>query len=207
MIGRAPQSVAVLLNARDPEEVCFGMNATSFIRLVSMASGQTLGRRRQIIVTDLDRESNIATWLALEPAGAEIVWWRIREDGRLHPEDLEPLLSYRTRLVACTLASNAMGSTIEAADVAVRAHAAGAEVFLDAVHYGPHGPMDVQAFDCDLVCTCRSGPPRGLALAVPLVIQVHGGEPPIPLEPCHAIQGVSSRARSAAWLLEPAGGS
>jgi cysteine desulfurase family protein (TIGR01976 family) len=153
-IARARESVALLVNARHPDEISFGMNATSFMRLVSIAIGQSLQERREIIVTDLDHEANIAVWLALEREGAKIVWWNFREDGRLHPEDLEKLLSPRTRIVACTLASNALGSVLDVAEVSRRAHAAGAEVFIDAVHYGPHGPLDVQAFGCDyLVCS------------------------------------------------------
>src|ERR1051326_5679596 len=153
-IARARESVALLVNARHTEEISFGMNATSFMRLISIAVGQSLKERRQIIVTDLDHEANIAVWLALEREGAEIVWWHFRDDGRLHPEDLDGLFSPRTRLVACTLASNAVGSILDIAEVSRRAHAAGGEVFVDAVHYGPHGPIDVQAFDCDyLVCS------------------------------------------------------
>ena len=153
-IAQARASVAALVNARYPEEISFGMNATSFMRLISIAIGQSLKDRREIVVTDLDHESNIAVWLALEREGAKIVWWHFRDDGRLHPEDLEKLLSPRTRIVACTLASNALGSILDIAEVSRRAHAAGAEVFVDAVHYGPHGPIDVQAFDCDyLVCS------------------------------------------------------
>lgn len=153
-IAQARASVALLVNARHPDEISFGMNATSFMRLVSIAIGQSLKDRREIIVTDLDHEANIATWLALEREGAKILWWHFRDDGRLHPEDLEKLLSPRTRVVACTLASNAIGSILDIAEVSKRAHAAGAEVFVDAVHYGPHGPMDVQAFSCDyLVCS------------------------------------------------------
>src|SRR6478672_3904858 len=153
-IAKARESVALLVNARHPDEISFGMNATSFMRLISIAIGQSLQERREIIVTDLDHEANIAVWLALEREGAKIVWWNFREDGRLHPEDLEKLLSPRTRIVACTLASNAIGSVLDVAEVSRRAHAAGAEVFIDAVHYGPHGPLDVQAFDCDyLVCS------------------------------------------------------
>jgi cysteine desulfurase family protein (TIGR01976 family) len=153
-IDRARRSVAVFLNANDPSEVAFGMNATSFIRLVSLALGQTFTNRREIIVSELDHEANVATWLALEPAGALIRWWRVREDGRLHLADLEELLSSQTRLVACTVTSNAIGSIVDVAAVAKRAHSAGAEVFLDAVHYAPHGPIDVQAWGCDyLVCS------------------------------------------------------
>lgn len=153
-IARARQSVADFLNAGDAREVSFGMNATSFIRLVSLAIGQSLGGRREIIVSDMDHEANIATWLALEREGARFQWWRMRDDGNLHVEDLDSLLSSHTRLVACTVASNATGSIVDVASVANRTHAAGAEVFLDCVHYAPHGPIDVQEFDCDyLVCS------------------------------------------------------
>src|ERR1700730_5789148 len=148
-IARARASVAAFVNARRTEEIAFGMNATSFIRLISLAVGQTLGARNEIVVTDLDHEANIATWLVLEKMGAKFVWWKIRADGCLHTEDLQPLLSSRTRLVACPLASNALGSIVDVRAAADLAHAAGAEIFLDSVHYGPHGPIDVQALDCD----------------------------------------------------------
>src|SRR5579864_503565 len=153
-IAQARQSVALLVNAWHADEISFGMNATSFMRLISIAIGQTLKERTEVIVTDLDHEANIAVWLALEREGAKIVWWHFREDGRLHPEDLDRLVSARTRVVACTLASNAIGSILDVAEVSKKAHAVGAEVFVDAVHYGPHGPIDVQAFGCDyLVCS------------------------------------------------------
>ena len=131
------------------------MNATTFIRLVSLALGQTLqAPRDEIIVTDLDHHANVATWLALARTGARISWWRMREDHRLHVEDLVPLLSERTRLVACTVVSHALGSRVDVAAVARAAHAAGAEVFLDCVHYTPHAAIDVKAWDCDyLVCS------------------------------------------------------
>ncbi len=153
-IARAREVVATFLNAAEPDEVAFGMNATSFIRLVSLALSQKFGDRREIIVSDLDHEANIATWMALEQAGAVIRWWKVRDDGNLYLADLEPLLSWKSRLVACTVTSNAIGTIIDVAGVAKRAHAAGAEVFLDCVHYAPHGPIDVQAWGCDyLVCS------------------------------------------------------
>ena len=153
-IARARQSVADHLNARDASEIAFGMNATSFIRLVSLAIARTLGPRNEIIVTDMDHEANVATWLALEREGAKFLWWKMREDANLHVEDLQALLSPRTRLLACTVTSNALGSTVDVTAAAKLAHAAGAEIFLDSVHYGPHGLIDVQAFDCDyLVCS------------------------------------------------------
>ncbi len=154
MIVRARHSVADLVNARDPREIAFGMNATSFIRLVSLAIGQTLDKRNEIVVTDMDHEANVATWLALERSGAKFSWWKMRDDGNLHVDDLIPLVSSKTRLVACTLASNTTGSIVDVAAAARVAHASGAEIFLDSVHYGPHGLIDVQAFDCDyLVCS------------------------------------------------------
>lgn len=158
-VADARTSVALLINAYSPAEICFGMNATSFIRLVSLGIGQMLARdseggRDEIVITDMDHDANIATWLALEAAGAKFKWWRMREDGNLHVDDLKPLVSDRTRLVACTVTAHSIGSIVDVASVAQIAHAAGAEVFLDCVHYGPHGLIDVQAWDCDyLVCS------------------------------------------------------
>src|SRR5258708_4451780 len=116
MIARARGSVAAFVNARGADEIAFGLNATSFIRSISLAVSQTLGSRPEIVVSDLDHESNIATWLALQRGGARIVWWhaRIGEDGaRLHAADLEPLLTERTRLAARTIATNAPGTLLD----------------------------------------------------------------------------------------------
>jgi cysteine desulfurase family protein (TIGR01976 family) len=154
MIARARVSVAAFVNARSSDEIAFGLNATSFIRSISLAIGQTLDERQEIVVSELDHEANVATWLALERAGARIVWWHPNDAGRLNPADLSQLLTERTRLVACTMASNATGGIVDVADVARRAHAVGAEVFLDAVHYAPHASIDVQEIGCDyLVCS------------------------------------------------------
>lgn len=154
MIARTRASVAAFLNADGPDEIAFGLNATSFIRSISLAIGQSLGPRREVIVSELDHEANIATWRALERFGATVRLWPVGADGRLHTSDLDALLTDRTRLVACTVASNATGSLVDVADAARRAHAAGAELFLDAVHYAPHGPIDVKAIACDyLVCS------------------------------------------------------
>jgi cysteine desulfurase family protein (TIGR01976 family) len=153
-IARARDGVGILINARHRDEIAFGMNATSFFRLLSLAIGRTLEARNEIVVTELDHEANIATWLQLEREGAKIVWWKMREDNNLHVEDLELLLTSKTRLVACTVASNALGSIVDVAAVAKLGHAAGAEVVLDCVHYAPHAIIDVQAFDCDyLICS------------------------------------------------------
>jgi cysteine desulfurase family protein (TIGR01976 family) len=148
------ESVGLLVNAYRPEEISFGLNATSFIRLVSLGIAKMLKERNEIVVTDMDHDANIATWLALEADGAKIVWWRMREDGTLHTEDLKPLVNDKTRLVACTVTAHSIGTIVDVKTVGEIAHAAGAEVFLDCVHYGPHGLIDVQDWKCDyLVCS------------------------------------------------------
>ena len=88
-IVQARASVALLVNARHPDEISFGMNATSFMRLISIAIGQSFNDdpsagRREIIVTDLDHEANISVWLALEREGARIVWWHFRDLSLIH---------------------------------------------------------------------------------------------------------------------------
>lgn len=155
VIAEARGKVALLLNAYRPEEVAFGLNATSFIRTVSLAIGQTLTSvRDEIVLTDMDHDANVATWLQLERMGARIVWWRMREDRRLHVEDLVPLLNGKTRLVACTAVSHAMGTLVDVKGAAAAAHSVGAELFLDCVHYTPHALIDVQDWGCDyLVCS------------------------------------------------------
>lgn len=153
-LDEARESVGMLVNAYRPEEISFGLNATSFIRLVSLGIAKMLGERNEIVITDMDHDANIATWMALEADGANIVWWKMRDDGTLHTEDLAPLLNSRTRLVACTVTAHSIGTIVDVKTVGEMAHAAGAEVFLDCVHYGPHGLIDVQAWDCDyLVCS------------------------------------------------------
>jgi cysteine desulfurase family protein (TIGR01976 family) len=148
-LAQARESVATLVNAERPEEISFGLNATSFIRLVSLGVGKTLRHRNEIVVTDMDHDANISTWMALEETGAKIVWWRMRDDFALHAEDLKPLLGPRTRLVACTAAAHSIGTLVDVAAVGALARAAGAELFVDGVHFGPHGLIDVRAWNCD----------------------------------------------------------
>ncbi len=150
-LAEARQSVAILVNAYQADEISFGLNATSFIRLVSLGIAKMLGDRNEIIVTDMDHDANISTWMALEEYGAKIMWWRMREDHRLHVDDLAPLLNTKTRLVACAAAAHSIGTIVDVAAVAAAAKTVGSEVFVDAVHFGPHGLIDVQAWNCDYV--------------------------------------------------------
>jgi len=156
VIERARAAVADLVNAADPNEIVFGLNGTSFMRLVSQTIAEQRGARNEIIVTELDHEANISVWLDLQKRGFTVRFWPLADGNpRLDLKDLAPLLSDKTRLVAVTWASNATGSLVDVAAVADAAHAAGAEVFVDAVHYLPHGPIDVQNTGIDYMA-CSS---------------------------------------------------
>ncbi len=150
VIVRARQAVADLVNAADVNEIVFGLNGTSFMRLVSQTIAEQAGERNEIIVTELDHEANISVWLDLQKRGFNVRFWPVvNGTPRLDLKDLTPLLSAKTRLVAVTWASNATGSLVDVESVAEAAHHVGAEVFVDAVHYLPHGPIDVQSTGID----------------------------------------------------------
>src|SRR5215467_13277705 len=150
VIVRTRKAVAELVNAADPNEIVFGLNGTSFMRLVSQTVAEQGNQRNEIVITELDHEANISVWLELQKKGFKVLFWPVADrTPRLDIRDLVPMLSDRTRLVAVTWASNATGSIVDVADVAEAAHRVGAEVFVDAVHYLPHGPIDVQAAGID----------------------------------------------------------
>jgi cysteine desulfurase family protein (TIGR01976 family) len=152
VIVRARAGVADLVNAFDPDEIVFGLNGTSFMRLVSQAIAEQGGSRKEIIVTEMDHEANISVWVELEKRGMTIKFWPVSKHAhRLDVQDLESMLSDKTRLVAVTWASNSIGSTVDVTAVAKAAHRVGAEVFIDAVHYLPHGPIDVQKTGVDYI--------------------------------------------------------
>jgi len=154
VLEHARESTAVFVNANEPEEIVFGLNATAFIRLVSAAYGEMLTAGDQIVVTELDHEANIAPWLALEKRGIEVKVWPVESDARLELRRLDAILSDRTKLVAVTKASNAVGTIVDLIPIAERIHAKGGHLFVDASHFAPHGPIDVRFFGCDfLVCS------------------------------------------------------
>jgi cysteine desulfurase family protein (TIGR01976 family) len=151
----ARNALADLLNASRPEEIVFGPNMTSLTFNLSRAIGRTLAPGDEVVVTYLDHDANIAPWVALEEQGIVIRHADFNPgDCTLKMESLERAITPRTKLVALGYASNAVGSISDVARVASLAHAAGAWLYVDAVHYVPHGPIDVQALDCDfLVCS------------------------------------------------------
>src|SRR6267142_1697862 len=139
----------------DPNEVVFGQNMTTITFALARAIGRELKPGDEIVVTTLDHDANVAPWRALEEKGVIIRQIDIREeDCTLDLEDLKRKISARTRLVAVGFASNIVGTINPVAEITKLAHAAGALMFIDAVHYAPHGPMDVKALDCDfLACS------------------------------------------------------
>ena len=139
----------------DPKEVVFGQNMTTITFAISRAIGRDLYPGSEILLTTLDHDANFAPWKALEEKGVIIRQVDIREeDCTLDLEDLKSQLSARTRLVAVGYASNAVGTINPVAEITRMAHAVGAMVYIDAVHYAPHGLIDVKELDCDfLVCS------------------------------------------------------
>ncbi len=156
MLGRAHEAMADFLNARSAGEVKFGANMTTLNFQLSRSVGAMLEPGDEIIVTTLDHEANVGPWqLVAEDRGAIVRTVDIRaEDCTLDMADFEAKLSSRTRLVAVGWASNAVGTINPVAEIARRAHAVGALVSVDAVHFAPHGPIDVQEVDADfLLCS------------------------------------------------------
>jgi cysteine desulfurase family protein (TIGR01976 family) len=139
----------------DPDEVVFGQNMTTITFALSRAVARELNAGDEIVVTTLDHDANVAPWRALEEKGVVVRQVDIREaDCTLDLDDLKRKITAKTKLVAVGYASNAVGTITPVAEITKLAHAAGALMFVDAVHYAPHGPIDVRALDCDfLVCS------------------------------------------------------
>ena len=149
----ARSAVADLFNARRPEEIAFGQNMTSLTFSASRAISQEWQPGDEIVVTRLDHDANITPWvLAAKDRGVTVRWLDFRPaDCSLDLDSLSGLLNERTRLVAVSFASNAVGTIVDVSRVTRLAHEAGALVYVDAVHYTPHNFVDVQAIDCDFL--------------------------------------------------------
>ncbi len=139
----------------DKDEVVFGQNMTTITLGISRAIGRELKHGDEILLTTLDHDANFSPWKALEEKGIVIRQADIREgDCTLDLEDLRRKLNEKTKVVALGYASNAVGTINSVAEITKLAHAAGAIVYVDAVHYAPHGLIDVKSLDCDfLVCS------------------------------------------------------
>jgi cysteine desulfurase family protein (TIGR01976 family) len=137
------------------EEVVFGQNMTTITLGLARAIGRELKAGDEIVVTTLDHDANVGPWRALEEKGVVIRQVDIREtDCTLDLEDLAKKVTAKTKLVAVGYASNMVGTINPVAQITKMAHAAGALIFIDAVHFAPHGLIDVKALDCDfLACS------------------------------------------------------
>lgn len=149
-LGR--QAMADFFNA-DPSEISFGQNMTSITFAMSRALARSWGPGDAIVVTSLDHDANFTPWLrCAEDVGAEV---RIAHfdvaSGELDPAVVADLLDDRVRLVATCVASNAIGTLVDVHEITALAHEAGAMVYLDSVHAGPHQLVDVRAIDCDFL--------------------------------------------------------
>ena len=155
LIAGARQTLADFVNGR-ADEIAFGQNMTSLTFHLAHAIGRSLGPGDEIVVTELDHHGNVAPWRAVEKdRGVTLRMVKMRtSDGQLDWSDLEAAITPRTKVLAIGAASNALGTITDVARATRLAHAVGARVFVDAVHYAPHMLVDVQAIGCDfLACS------------------------------------------------------
>ena len=166
LVERSRAAAGRFLNCH-PDEVAFGPSMTSLNFLLTRALARTLREGDEIVCTGLDHDANVSPWLELaHDLGVVVRFAGVTDDLMLDLEDLESLLSDRTKVVAFPVASNAVGTKPDVARIVELAHGAGALAWADAVHYGPHGPIDVSGWDVDvLICSPYKyfGPHMGLA--------------------------------------------
>jgi len=166
LLTKARLTAADFLNTT-VDEVAFGANMTTLNFALSRTASREWREGDEIVCTKLDHDGNVSPWLELaHDRGFVVKFAEVDDECRLDLEHLRSLLSDRTRVVAYPWAANSVGTVTPVAEVAALAHEAGALAWVDAVHFGPHGPIDVQAADADvLVCSPYKfyGPHLGLA--------------------------------------------
>jgi cysteine desulfurase family protein (TIGR01976 family) len=166
LLARARLTAADFLRC-EPGETAFGANMTTLNFALTRAAGRTFRAGDEILVTSLDHDGNISPWLELaRDLDLTVHVVGVHDDTTLDYDDLASKLSDRTRVVAFPLASNAVGTTTDVRRIVELAHGAGALAWADAVHYGPHGPIDVADLGVDvLICSPYKffGPHLGLA--------------------------------------------
>jgi len=153
IVDEARNAMADFLNASRPDEIVFGPNMTSLTFNISRSLARTFKPGDHLVVTRLDHDANISPWmLVAEDVGCQLDWVDFHpDDGTLDLDSMERALANKPRLVAVGYASNALGTINPVGKVVEMAHAAGALVYVDAVQYAPHGPIDVQALGCDFL--------------------------------------------------------
>lgn len=165
VVAGARSAMADFLHAPGPECIVFGASMTHLTFHLARSFAATISPGDEIVVTNLDHDANVTPWTDLQAHGAIVKVVDIGDDCALDPAAVAAALSPRTRLVAVTHASNAVGVVPDVAAIVKLAHAVGALVFVDAVQFAPHGPIDVQFLDCDfLACSAYKffGPHVGI---------------------------------------------
>lgn len=154
VVTAARTAMAALLGADDPASISFGQNMTTLNFLLSQAIGRTLAPGDEIIVTELDHDANVAPWLQLADRGVVIREVPVLPNAELDLETFRALITSRTRVIAVGWASNAVGTVNPIATISQWAHEAGALLVVDAVHWAPHGLIDVGSIKPDaLLCS------------------------------------------------------
>lgn len=149
-VAAGTAAIAQFINAPDPDTVVLGSSTSALFRILAYCLGQTLQPGDEIIVTNADHEANITPWMELQQRGIAVKIWQVDADSlAMRLEDLEALLTPRTRLVAVTHTSNVLGTINPIRAIADRVHAHGALICVDGVAYAPHRQVDVQALDVD----------------------------------------------------------
>ncbi len=167
ILDEAHAAMADFVNARRPEEIIFGNNMTTLTLHISRSLARAWKAGDEIVTTRLDHDANITPWtLAAQDHGVKVRQVDFHpEDGTLDLDEMKKALQGKPRLVAVGYASNALGTINPVKKIIEMAHAAGALVYVDAVQYAAHGPIDVQDLDCDfLVCSSYKffGPHAGI---------------------------------------------
>jgi len=153
VLDEAHRAMADFYNAASPDEIIFGNNMTTLTLHISRSLSREWKKGDEIVVTRLDHDANVTPWvLAAQDRGVKVNWVDFDvEDGTLKLDDLQKALERKPRLLAVGYASNSLGTINPVAKIIKMAHDAGTLVYIDAVQYAPHGPIDVQKLDCDFL--------------------------------------------------------
>ncbi len=153
VLDEAHRAMADFYNASSAEEIVFGNNMTTLTLHISRSISRDWKEGDEIVLTRLDHDANATPWLlAAQDRGVKVNWVDFDvEDGTLKLDDLQKALERKPRLLAVGYASNSLGTINPVAKIVKMAHDAGAMVYIDAVQYAPHGPIDVQKLGCDFL--------------------------------------------------------
>ena len=153
VLDEAHRAMADFYNAASAEEIVFGNNMTTLTLHMSRSLSRNWNPGDEIVVTRLDHDANVTPWvLAAQDKGVRVNWVDFdMEDGTINLSEMQKALDRKPRLLAVGYASNSLGTINPVEKIIKMAHEAGTLVYVDAVQYAPHGPIDVQKLDCDFL--------------------------------------------------------